>query len=581
MEIIYHYGVKTSTKCPDCYQPIKFRINSDKFNISLICRNGHLYNNMSFEDFKNNCLKQTNYSYIKCNRCYSFINEGINNYICEKCNQLFCSKCIKIHSIEKNHNLKSNYLNENRKCKIHQKILNSFCEDCLLNLCEQCMNFHNMHNIKSFFNIIPSPHKIESIKEFNKKNKEKIEGIIDKINKYKSDFLERYDNLNNLLLFLLHSINGKLIKNFNFSFYDYYNYENLEYCLDFLKNQEIIQNENYLEYLISGSFKKNSNCCSNYEKIEKSLENTNHFENEAYNISNYGGLQYYKSNLFFKTKINFDKKIQFYEFKNFSFQHILTFSLENLGRIQSIKPAKYNDVIFVNFYSKKNLKILQYDFKEKKLSMLKNEIKAKKSNIFDYFQDYINDKIGNIITLDAEEISFWKAHKKNIYIKFKFIKGFYQSLDNISSKIFCAINNKTIFFFSNENLQLLKSFKLENEIEFLGTIKNELELACFHTINNNKLLFINLKYLEIVKIKEIDMDFRIIKISNNYLILIYLEEYLFKLKKEYYDFKEGNFKEEVLITRNLDDSFSYEAKIIITSNDYIIISGNNNLSILK
>ena len=72
MELIFHKGLKFSSKCPSCDETIKFTINSDKFNISTKCKNGHQFDDMSFSKFQYFCIKRTNYSYIKCHGCLSF-----------------------------------------------------------------------------------------------------------------------------------------------------------------------------------------------------------------------------------------------------------------------------------------------------------------------------------------------------------------------------------------------------------------------------------------------------------------------------------------------------------------------------
>ena len=198
MEIIYYKGRKYSTKCPKCYQTIRFKINTDKFNISTTCKNGHVFKNMSFIEFRKDCIKTTNYSYITCNRCYSKINEEFSNFICENCKQLFCNNCINKHLFEKKHNIKINYIKKERQCNIHKKDYSFFCDICKENICEKCKGEHKMHSIKSFIDIIPNNNDINSIKT----NNEKIQSIIDKITNYKKDFDKRYDNLLNLFNFL-------------------------------------------------------------------------------------------------------------------------------------------------------------------------------------------------------------------------------------------------------------------------------------------------------------------------------------------------------------------------------------------
>ena len=178
MEIIYHKGKKYSTKCPWCFETIKFKINSNEFSISTVCKNGHKFDNLSFEQFSNQCIKQTNYSYIKCYRCYSLINEEFQNFKCEECKEIFCNRCIKYHSKEKNHNRKSYYINKNNQCQLHQKEYNLFCDTCKVNICQGCINDHKTHCIKLYADIIPNKNKIKLINNQIKMNDGKLDNII-------------------------------------------------------------------------------------------------------------------------------------------------------------------------------------------------------------------------------------------------------------------------------------------------------------------------------------------------------------------------------------------------------------------
>ena len=180
MDIIYNKGIKYSTKCPQCYQTIKFKINTDTFNISAICKNGHKFNDLSFSKFQYDCIRETNYSYIACNRCYSILKKEFPIFICEDCKQLFCNYCINRHLIEKKHKIMSNYINKENKCQIHQKEYTLFCDDCKENLCEKCKGEHKEHSIKSFIDIIPNNNDIKSINSMYNKNYEKIQSIIEK-----------------------------------------------------------------------------------------------------------------------------------------------------------------------------------------------------------------------------------------------------------------------------------------------------------------------------------------------------------------------------------------------------------------
>ena len=89
MNEIYWNTKKFSEKCPECCEVTKFRINSYNCTVSGECKNGHNFNNMDISKFKKLCIRQTNFSYIKCNRCFSLVNRELENYICKNCKYFF------------------------------------------------------------------------------------------------------------------------------------------------------------------------------------------------------------------------------------------------------------------------------------------------------------------------------------------------------------------------------------------------------------------------------------------------------------------------------------------------------------
>ena len=243
-----------------------------------------------------------------------------------------------------------------------------FCEDCKLNICDNCKKEHQNHSLKSFIDIIPNKNKKQYIKNFNKENKEKCAKMIDYIKGIKNEIKERYKNLMHLFLFLKNDIN-KYIDKYNYSYLDYYNYKNLEYCLEYFENEKFFKKEDCFNYLIFGNSLDDEKSINSSEEININENNSfNNFLNKSFllkkspfnNIKltenksintkiNYGGLLCFKDNIFLSfNKINITK-IDLLEFKIDSFQHILTYNLNKLGKIQSLKPAKYSNDILINF----------------------------------------------------------------------------------------------------------------------------------------------------------------------------------------------------------------------------------------
>ena len=584
--MIYNECHKYSAKCPKCYEVIKFKINTNDFSISGNCRNGHHFNNMSFFDFKYDCIKETNSSNVYCFRCYSSINEQINNFICEKCNHIFCNTCINIHSKKEKHFKKKSYNNYNILCKLHNSRYNLFCKDCKINICNECKDSHKNHITKSFLDEIPSHKDIESIKNKCKNNYEKISNILNKINKYKEDLEKRYENFTNYLIFLRDSINNKLLKEFNYSFFDYYNYKNLKYCENYLDKEKLIKNENYLEYLIYGKYQEKEEETDNISQSSDVINNENEINiikpdnKEKFHIKNYKDLMYFKNNIFFQREysLGWSETLNFYELKQDSFQQINTFPLNKFGKTKSIKVSKYTNNIFINYDRKKQIKILEYDINNNSITLIKNQIKSQKSYLDNSFLDLIDDKDDNIITSDQNEISLWRKHKK-IFAKIQHIHGYYDQLYNVSDTIFCGskLSNNYIYFFGHEKFELIKSIDIKNDYDFIGTTKNK--LLCINNYVEKILILIDTNYFEIVQKIEYENDLICVNIKDNYLLSFYYQNDILKIKEDLYDEKDNYFKEYKFFITGIKESDSLQ--VLLTDKEYYFIKDYDKIFVLN
>ena len=571
MEIIYSEGLKYSTICPECKNEILFKINTDNFNISGKCKKGHIFTK-SFEDFKDCCLSSKFYYYIKCNRCYSLIDDQINNFICEKCNLIFCNNCINYHLKEKNQSIKKIYINYNKICQLHKEKYSLFCDKCKKNICSKCANEHNNHNIKSYLEVIPTKKEIESIGEIYKNFNEKIDNIFIRINSYKNEIQERFVIFNNYLKFLKLTINKILIKNFNYLHFDYYNYKNFKYLSNYLNTEEILQNDNFLKYLSFGKFSDKEK----QENKEDITESNSITLDSKINIKDDKKIDYYRKLIYLKDNIFFQYSsdtIKLFEFKYKSFNHILTYSFNTPGRVDSIKHAKYSNNIFINYKNKKNIKIIEYDLDNKTMSLIKDQIKKAKLPSDTLFINFIDDKEGNIITSDENDLILWSKYKKK-YKEKKKISGKFDTLTHISDMMFCGKSlGCLIFFFEFENFKVINKMYIRNDFEILGSINNNIFIL---TENFNNLLIIDLKYFEIVQIMNIN-KFNILKIQKNYLISSSRKDNLIKIQKHFFNPKERQFENREISEVEIENNYS----ITTTNNDYFIIKDHEKLFVFN
>ena len=425
---------------------------------------------------------------------------------------------------------------------------------------------------------MPNKKEIESIRETTQNFKEKIENILSRIKSYKNEIQERFVKLNDYLNFLKLTVNERILKDFNYLYFDYYNYKNFKYLSNYLNTEEILQNDNFIKYLAFGKYSDKIKT-ENKEDITESnniILDNNQKNKDDIKIDYCKELIYLKDNLFIQFSNFRENTIKLFEFKYKSFNHILSYSFNDSGRVHSIKPAKYNNNIMINFNNKKNIKIIEYDIDNKTMSLIKNQIKTSKSLSDRFFISYIDDKKGNIITSDENDLILWSKYKTK-YKEMKKIKGKYENLFNISDMMFCGILYwYSIYFFDIENFEVINKIYIKKEFEIIGSINDNL-FICTENINN--LLIIDLKYFEIVQ--KIDTNkFDFVKIQKNYFISFLKRDELMRIQKHYYDSKEKQFEDRDISEVEVDFYIS-DNDIIITNNDYFIITNHNNLLVFN
>ena len=153
MEVFRIQNSKYIAKCPECSEIIKFNINYEKYTISVECKNGHNKNNINFQEFNENYIKDSQYYSLYCYNCFNIVKDT-NNYICRDCNKLFCQCCIDNHMRNNDHKTKINFIQQYQLCSYHNKKFSFYCNFCKINICDNCKSNHKSHDIKSFIDII-------------------------------------------------------------------------------------------------------------------------------------------------------------------------------------------------------------------------------------------------------------------------------------------------------------------------------------------------------------------------------------------------------------------------------------------
>ena len=565
MEIFHLENKKYVAACPECSDILKFKIDIKTMSVSGECKNGHFMENKTIEFFRNNCIKSTNEYYNKCYNCFELINDETNNYICLRCDQLFCNNCINIHKQKEKHNIRRNFITDSHICRKHERKYLWFCETCKINLCQECKKFHVFHTVKSFLDVIPTVKEKELIDNNIENLNEHIEELHILNDKILEDTRIRCKKFTQFLKFM-EEINDKLFKNYNSSFFDYYNFENVKYISDLINDDEFYDMDKYYKYLQCGlSLKIEENYIKKNKKPKKEklvLENLN----------------YYKNNYFISYK---DKFLYLYEYENFNFKQITKYDFISIGKIDSIKPAKYCDNILINFKLKKNIKLLDYDKDNKTLKLCKEEIRCTRTYPMKNFSDFIDNKNGNIVTVDnIGELNIWKKNTKKKYYELdSIIIGEYDNIFNINDSLYgCQDKNKIIKIFHIDKNNCIKNINFNCNSTFIGNIKNK--LIVFNAYTKNQIFLVDLKYLELIKIIPINAYDYSVKIKNNYLFIFYIDDDdLIRIKKRDYNSEKKMFNSEEIIETKIE--FIIMPKILVTNNDYMVLNDKNKFILIK
>jgi len=572
MELFHIDNTKYIVKCPECSEITGFRIDFEKFMVSVECKNGHNKKNIPYEDFEAKYIKPSQIYWCNCNKCFKLINNENINYQCKTCNKLFCPNCISHHKKETNHKSVIKFYQDYQLCQKHNKKYSFFCEVCKINLCDKCNNAHKNHSTKSIIDIIPNKEKENSIKtnyeEFNKKIDEVVSIILD----YRNEIDKRYLKIKGFLTFI-QNINENLLNNFNYNCYDYYNFDNFNYLYNSLKNEEIFNTTKYKNYLLNID---NNEIKVEIEdkKEEKPIKDINKNERDNSYIAQLNKLEYLKDNIFYV----FDKTLNFFEYENYSFKSILSYDLSKF-RIKSLHPAKYSNKIFINFDFKKNIKILEYDLLNKSIYLSKKEIKEPRFGYPRHFYKCLDNKNGNILTQEIKGIIVWKNDNKNNFIKELTIPNAIQSFYDINESLFCFQDRDyKINFFDSENYNLKETISYKAKVNLIGTINNE--SIVFSDFRTNEIFIVDAIYLEIVHVIEYNNYYPFIKLKNNELLLIDIEQNNnLIIEKKTFDPKEKFFNNKEIIKKTID--MSYISNTLITDNGYVVLTGFKSVIVLN
>ena len=505
MMLYYREKSKYTVKCPKCDDLLKINIDLNNFKIIGHCKKDHYFNDILFNNFENDYIKNTDLFRSKNGELEP--GEKESNYTCHKCKKSFCCTCK-----DNNDTLIDNIKKSNNQCTIHDLKYDYFYNNSKIFLCQDCIKLYQYEGEKE--------------KEINNKIIEYIEKntkLLEYIKKLRKEFEDRQNKLYQYLNFL-NKVNDLLLKNFNFSIIDDYNYDNFNYLLNHQKNDELLNENNFFNYIIYGKFLNNSqineiNIVNNNDKINNQEEKYN---KNQYDIKNYNALNYFKDNIFYELG---ELNINLFEYTNFSFKHLCSFQFKS-SKIGSLILSNY-DHFFYMYKNEDYLYMLDYSAENKNLN-IKHTI-----NLYNNyrFKNLIETQKGHIIIKEKRRFTIWKKQNNenddDNYSKTKTFEGKFDILFNLNDSLFLSIQNNNkessntkINFYENEKYNIIKTLLFSLIFKSIHKLNNEtLVLICDKM---DKFIFIDIKYFEIVQIMEYQPSNYSYLISNNDFLLEFM-----------------------------------------------------------
>jgi len=552
MMLYYREKSKYTVICPKCDELLKINIDLNNFKIIGQCKKGHYFNDILFDNFGDDYIKNTDL--FKSKNGEIELGEKESNYTCNKCKKSFSCTC------NDNNDKKSN-----KQCTIHDLKYDFFYDNSKIFLCQDCIKLYQYEGEKE--------------KEINNKISEYIEKntkLIEYIKKLKKEFEDRQNKLYQYLNFL-NKVNNLLLKNFNFSIIDDYNYDNFNYLLNHQKNDELLNENNFFNYMMYGKFLNNNQINEinivNNGKINNQEENYNKTQ---YDIKDFNELNYFKDNIFYELG---ELDINLFEYTNFSFKHLCSFKFES-NKVGSLIISNY-DHFFYMYKNDEYLYMLDYSAENRNLN-IKHKI-----DLYDNyrFKNLIETQKDHIIIKEKRSFTIWKkqnnADDDNIYSKIETFEGKFDILFNLNDSLFLSIQNNNnesfktkINFYENEKYNIIKTLLFSLIFKSIHKLNNEtLVLICDEM---DKFIFIDIKYFELVQIMDYQPSNYSYLISNNdFLLEFVLNEDKNEMKVRKLNVKNACFENCGIMKTRINQ------EINLTNNNLVFFTQSNALQIFK
>ena len=135
MMLYYREKSKYTVICPKCDELLKINIDLNNFKIIGQCKKGHYFNDILFDNFGDDYIKNTDLLKSKNGEIEPGKKES--NYTCNKCKKSFSCIC------NDNNDKKSN-----SQCTIHDLKYDYFYDNSKIFLCQDCIKLYQYEGEK-------------------------------------------------------------------------------------------------------------------------------------------------------------------------------------------------------------------------------------------------------------------------------------------------------------------------------------------------------------------------------------------------------------------------------------------------
>jgi len=467
-----------------CDGILNIKINEKDFTVDFECHKNKNHNKQKlfFKTFERFYLKEK--MFLVCSLCGINLENDIV-YNCKTCESKYCSNCFTF-DIHISKSIKNLY-QISKRCKKHNRELDSYCIECDKKLCVYCIKnndevntSHKNHTIKYILDVILSNNQIKSLKNKIKKKSDCINNLIKSIDEIERKLISKIKYLKQTLKNEI-DLFEKIYLNYNQFFYNYFYYTNF---INFLNEFDDNINNDYL--------KKFNDLETFEEKIENLMNLLNYKEKTPVEDKDYlmEKMPQVESGIFSKindtyffnfSDISYTVELQRYKKEVNDIFYLPKSRIKMQYKIESVSVSTKSNKIYACLSYRKIVKIFKFNLQKKTMKLCDEEINDEDNDSirFNKCIELVDDYVA---TSDSYNICIWKKDSHSVlYSNIKKI-----TLDEEISDLLLIDDN--CFISSSSDDKIINFFNMES-------LEKEKILSDIDIINSNNSLFLFKDYV--------------------------------------------------------------------------------------